>query len=153
MLIAEDGQKLGMYTKIRALQIAKQKKLDLVQVSTGTPIVCKIMDFGKVKYQQAKSAKKKNKISQNQSITKQIQVKYVTQKHDLDLKHKHVKEFLEKGYKVKYTMKLQDAPRQESMIIDRFKTNLKQFTDFATWDNPSKGVYKTISVTMSPLRK
>jgi translation initiation factor IF-3 len=103
-LIGEDGEQIGIVPIAEALQIAGSKGLDLVEVaSNAKPPVCRIMDYGKFKYEQKKKfqeAKKKQSTSQ----VKEIKVRPKTGDHDLDVKLRHVKRFLENRDKVKISM-------------------------------------------------
>lgn len=160
VLISESGQKMGIYSKINAMSLAKIQKLDLVQLSQakmGSPAVCKLMDYSKIKYEEKKN-EKKNKQSSTSSITKEIQFTYNTEKHDLETKNRHVMEFLEKGHKVKYTMKLKngqgprrDDERYESLVFGKYAENISAFDGKAKWENPKSINFGTISVVLSPL--
>lgn len=87
-----------------ALKIAYEKELDLVEVApNSSPPVCKIMDFGKYKYQVEVSAKEKRK-KQTQIVVKEIKLRPKIDKNDLEIKKNKIVKFLEKGYKVKVTM-------------------------------------------------
>ncbi len=101
LVIDEDGTKLGVMPTLKALQIAREKGLDLVEVSpNATPPVCRIMDYGKYKYQQQKKmheAKKKQKTIE----VKTIKVRPRTDEHDMQVRIKQARKFLEKGNKVK----------------------------------------------------
>jgi translation initiation factor IF-3 len=84
--------------------MAAEKELDLVEVSpTAVPPVCRIMDFGKFKYQQSKKLQEAKK-KQVQVQLKEVKLRPKTDDHDLDFKIKHVKRFLEEGNKAKITM-------------------------------------------------
>ena len=100
-LIADDGKQLGIVPTIDALRLAKEQELDLVEVSpTAVPPVCKIMDYGKFKYQIAKKAhdaKKKQAVIH----IKEMKLGLKIEEHDLMFKVKHLREFLEEGNKVK----------------------------------------------------
>lgn len=100
-LIAEDGKQLGIVPTVDALRMAREQELDLVEVSPKTnPPVCKIMDYGKYKYQIAKKlaeAKKKQTVIQ----VKEMKLGLKIDEHDLGFKIKHIREFLNDGCKVK----------------------------------------------------
>lgn len=100
-LIAEDGRQLGIVPTTDAIRLAKEQELDLVEVSpSATPPVCKIMDYGKFKYQIAKKAhdaKKKQAVIH----IKEMKLGLKIEEHDLMFKLKHLKEFLQEGNKVK----------------------------------------------------
>jgi translation initiation factor IF-3 len=100
-LIDDDGSMLGVMPTYDALRIAREKELDLVEVSPkAAPPVCRIMDYGKYKYQVAKKAaeaKKKQTIIQ----VKEMKLGLKIEDHDLQFKLKHLRGFLEEGNKVK----------------------------------------------------
>ncbi len=100
-LIDDSGKQLGIVATVEALRMAREQDLDLVEVSPKTnPPVCKIMDYGKFKYQLAKKAheaKKKQAVVQ----IKEMKLGLKIEEHDLAFKMKHMKEFLGDGYKVK----------------------------------------------------
>jgi translation initiation factor IF-3 len=103
-LISLDGQQLGIMSTQQALESARQEGYDLVEVSPNSdPPVCKIMDYGKYKYQASKrfqEGKKKSKAFQ----IKEIRLRPHTEEHDLGFKIKNLKKFLEKKDRVKVTI-------------------------------------------------
>jgi translation initiation factor IF-3 len=104
-LIGADGENVGVVTPARAMQMAEEAGLDLVEISpTAVPPVCKIMDFGKFKYETQKreaEARKKQKIIE----IKEIKFRPGTDTHDYDVKMRSVVKFLEEGDKVKVTLR------------------------------------------------
>ena len=103
-VIGQEGQQLGVLSLKKALELATQEELDLVEVAPNAdPPVCKIMDFGKFKYQQNKrtqEAKKKQTVIQ----VKEVKVRPKTDEHDLQVKIRHIKRFLGQKDKAKVTM-------------------------------------------------
>ncbi len=103
-MIDETGQQLGIMAPPQALTIARQKGLDLVEISpTAVPPVCRIMDFGKYQYQEQKrtrEAKKHQKVIE----VKEIKFRPKVDEHDYDFKKKHIERFLADGDKVKATI-------------------------------------------------
>lgn len=100
-LIADEGQQLGIVPTIEALRLAKEQELDLVEVSpTAVPPVCKIMDYGKFKYQ---IAKKSHEAKKKQVVVhiKEMKLGLKIEEHDLMFKVKHLREFLGEGNKLK----------------------------------------------------
>ena len=104
-LISDEGEKLGIVPIEKALDIASEKKLDLVLVSPNSNVpVCKIMNYGKYKFEQSKKekeAKKKQKIQE----TKEIRITPNIEEHDFGFKAKNARKFLEDGNKVKITVR------------------------------------------------
>jgi translation initiation factor IF-3 len=99
-----DGEQLGVLSLTDALAEAIKAGLDLVEVSpTAAPPVCRIMDYGKFRYQQSKKIQVSKK-SQTVIQVKEIRLRPKTEEHDLEVKIKHVKKFLEQHNKVKISM-------------------------------------------------
>ena len=99
--MAEDGSQVGVIATGEALMMAREKDLDLVEVaSNASPPVCRIMDFGKYKYQLEISEKEKRK-KQTQIVIKEIKLRPKIDKNDLSIKKKQIEKFLKKGSKVK----------------------------------------------------
>lgn len=104
-IIGESGEKLGVYDIQEALSIAEQKELDLVLVApNNVPPVCKIMNYGKYKFEQAKREKEARK---NQKVfeVKEIRITPNIDEHDFQFKCKNARKFLEEGNKVKVTVR------------------------------------------------
>ncbi|MBF9046761.1 translation initiation factor IF-3 [Rhodobacterales bacterium LSUCC0031] len=104
-LIGAEGENLGVLSPIRALELAEQAGLDLVEISpTAEPPVCKIMDFGKYKYETQKreaEARKKQKVIE----IKEVKFRPNTDTHDYEVKMRSVTKFLDNGDKVKVTLR------------------------------------------------
>ena len=104
-IIDENGQKLGVYPIEKAIDIAYEKDLDLVLVApNANPAVCKIMNYGKYKFEQAKKEKESRK-NQKSVEVKELRVGPNIGDHDFDFKCKNARNFLEAGNKVKFTLK------------------------------------------------
>jgi translation initiation factor IF-3 len=103
-VIGADGEALGVIPTSKALEMAEQQQLDLVEVSpTADPPVCRIMDYGKFKYQQSKKLQEAKKKQVHVEV-KEIKLRPKTDDHDLMFKIKHVRRFLEEGNKAKVTL-------------------------------------------------
>jgi translation initiation factor IF-3 len=99
-----EGQQLGVISLTDALAEAVKSGLDLVEVSpTAEPPVCRVMDYGKFRYQQSKKVQVSKK-SQTVIQVKEIRLRPKTEEHDLEVKIKHVRKFLEQHNKVKISM-------------------------------------------------
>lgn len=104
-VISETGEKLGTMSSKDAIDIAIEKDLDLVLVSpNANPPVCKIMNYGKYKFEQAKREKEAKK-KQKSFEVKEIRVTPNTEDHDFNFKVKNARKFLESGFKVKVTVR------------------------------------------------
>jgi len=103
-LISADGQQLGIMSTYEALNAARQAGMDLVEVSPNAdPPVCKIMDYGKYKYQASKKTQEGKKKTRTLQI-KEIRLRPHTDEHDLGFKVRNMKKFLEKKDKVKVSV-------------------------------------------------
>ena len=103
-LVDEEGEQLGVVPTDEALELSRNKGLDLVEVSgKSDPPVCRIMDYGKFKYQ---ASKKQHEAKKKQVVVKvkEIKMRPKTEEHDFQFKLKHAREFLEAGNKVKVTV-------------------------------------------------
>ena len=97
---------MGVVPKYEALNRAREVGLDLVEVApTSDPPVCRIMDYGKWQYEQKRKIREAHKKSHHHNVTlKEIRLRPETDPHDLDIKLRHGREFLEKGHKLQFTM-------------------------------------------------
>ena len=118
-VISSDGKNLGTFATQEAINVAKQEGLDLIEISpNANPPICKIIDVGKYKYdlqKKANKAKKKQKIIN----LKEIKLRPVTEIHDYNFKIKNAKKFLEKGDKVKFTVKFRGREMQHTHLGDK----------------------------------
>ncbi len=104
-LIDEQGQQRGILPTAEALEIAQNSGLDLVEVSPNAkPPVCKLVDYGKFKFEQEKKLREAKK-KQKQVKLKEIRMQPKIEEHDLNFKTKHIREFLEEGCKVKVSVR------------------------------------------------
>jgi translation initiation factor IF-3 len=103
-VIGEDGEQLGIFMTKEAVRIAQERNLDLIEiVPTATPPVCKIMDFGKYRYEMSKREKLQKK-HQVTSQVKEVRFHPTTDTHDFEFKTRHAREFIAEGHKVKATV-------------------------------------------------
>ena len=125
-VIASDGGNLGAMPLKKAIELAKQEDLDLIEISpNASPPVCKIMDMGKYKYdlqKKANQAKKKQKIVS----LKEIKMRPVTETHDYEFKVKNAKKFIAKGDKVKFTIKFKGRELQHSHLGNELMNKIKE---------------------------
>lgn len=124
VVITEAGENLGTITPAAALAIAKEQELDLVEVSPqAVPPVCRIIDYGKLQYHQAKQAQQA-KAKQKKVETKGVRLGYRTEKHDLFFKKTQAEKFMLKGNKIKIDMMLRG---REKAMAEKAKENLRAF--------------------------
>ena len=138
-LIGEDGQQLGIMSSREAMKIAREAELDLVKIAPqAKPPVCKIIDYGKYRYELArkeKEAKKKQKTIE----VKEVRLSPNIDENDLNTKMNNARKFLEKGNKVKVTLRFRGRElahvEQTKGILDEFAEKL---SDIAVIDKPAK---------------
>ena len=115
-VINSDGQNLGTLSTQEAINIAKQKGLDLIEISPkANPPVCKIIDIGKYKYDLQKKANKAKKKQKTINL-KEIKLRPVTEIHDYNFKIKNAQKFLSKGDKVKFTVLFKGREMQHTHL-------------------------------------
>ena len=115
-VINSDGQNLGTLSTQEAINIAKQKGLDLIEISPkANPPVCKIIDIGKYKYDLQKKANKAKKKQKTINL-KEIKLRPVTEIHDYNFKIKNAQKFLSKGDKVKFTVLFRGREMQHTHL-------------------------------------
>ena len=103
-MIDDEGNQVGILPPYEALKMARERNLDLVEISpTATPPVCRIMDFGKFLYQQEKKDREAKK-HQKQIVVKEVKFRINVDDHDYETKKNHVLRFLDDGDKVKATI-------------------------------------------------
>lgn len=138
-LIGENGEQLGIIPLMDALKLARDAELDLVKIApTAKPPVCKIIDYGKYRYELArkeKEARKKQKVIE----LKEVRLSPNIDTNDLNTKMGAARKFLEKGDKVKVTLRFRGREMahmfKSKYILDNFAESLK---DIAVVDKPSK---------------
>ena len=117
-VVDSDGKQLGVIDRIKALEIATQRELDLVLVSEkANPPVCRIMDYGKYKFEQEKKAKEARKKS-HQTEVKEVKMRYKIDKHDYDVRIGQATKFLKSGDKVKCTVIFRGREIQHSNLAE-----------------------------------
>lgn len=123
-VIDSEGVNHGVIPIARALELAREQEADLVEVSPlAKPPVCKITDYGKLQYQDAKQEQQK-KAKQKKVDTKGIRLGFRTDKHDLFFKKTQAEKFLMKGHKVRVELWLRG---REKAMLDKAVVNLKEF--------------------------
>ena len=125
-VIGEDGEKIGILSLDVAIEMAENKDLDLVLVAPNAkPVVCKIMNYGKYKFEQAKKEKESRK-NQKAIEIKEIRVTPNIGEHDFNFKSKNARGFLEDGNKVKFTVRFRG---RELNNIKTGETILNKFVE------------------------
>ena len=152
-LIGEDGQQLGIMSSREAMKIAREAELDLVKIAPqAKPPVCKIIDYGKYRYELArkeKEAKKKQKTIE----VKEVRLSPNIDSNDLNTKIASARKFIEKGNKVKVTLRFRGremAHVQSSRhILDEFA---KALEDIALVDKPAKMEGRSMAIFLTEKR-
>ena len=115
-VIASNGENLGIINTNKAISMAKEEGLDLIEIAPNAkPPVCKIFDMGKYKYEAQKKANKAKK-RQKKIELKEIKLRPVTETHDYNFKLKNALKFLSKGDKVKFTIRFKGRELQHSNL-------------------------------------
>ncbi len=135
-VIGEDGEQIGIMPTRDAIKLAAERGYDLVEVSpTARPPVCKIMDYGRYKYELAKKAKDAKKKQRSLQL-KEMRFRPKTEDHDYTFKMRHVREFLNQGNKVKVLVVFRGRERAHvefgQKILDKLKADLKDVGEPAT---------------------
>jgi translation initiation factor IF-3 len=130
-VIDTDGSQLGIMPPQEALQLAEEKELDLVLLSDkADPPVCRIMDYGKYKFEQEKKAREARK-KQHTADVKEVKMRYKIEEHDYNVRVKQAERFLKDGDKVKATVMFRGREIQHSDLAEdllkRMATDLEPF--------------------------
>jgi len=150
-VIAPDGEQLGIMDVPEALQRAHVFGLDLVEVAPGVdPPVCKIMDYGKYRYEESKKEHERKK-KQATVVLKEIKLRPKTEEHDLAYKVKRAQGFLEEKCKVKVTVMFRGReithPEQARILIDRI---LAMLGDEVLIEQPAKFEGRNMTMILGP---
>lgn len=153
-VVKEDGEQLGVLSIREALEKAEQLGKDLVEIApNATPPVCKIIDFGKFRYQQTKKDKESKK-SQHQVKVKEVKLRPNTDVHDLNTKVNHAKDFLSKGNKVKVICMFRGRQMLHIDLGTKLLENFaSQLEDISTVEMPSKLLGKNMTMVLAPAGK
>ena len=152
-MVGENGEQLGIMPAKDALKLAKDVELDLVKIApTAKPPVCKIIDYGKYRYELArkeKEAKKKQKVIE----VKEVRLSPNIDDNDLNTKINAARKFIEKGNKVKVTLRFRGREMahmfKSKYILDDFAEKL---ADIATVDKPAKVEGRSIVLFLTAKR-
>lgn len=127
-VIGEDGRQLGVMTRAEALELARTQNTDLVEVAPqAVPPVCRLMDFGKFQYDRAKKEREARR-AQKQVEVKEIRMRPKTGEHDINVRLRRARRFLEDGSKVKVRVRFRgreiDHPEVAKELLDRVAVEL-----------------------------
>jgi len=150
-VVDEEGQMLGVMSPAEAMRLAGERGVDLVEIAPkAEPPVCKIIDFGKFRYEQQKRDKLQKK-NQHQQQLKEIRFKAATDTHDFDFKTRHAREFLLDGDKVKASVFFRGREIVHSALgIEMLKRFVAALEDVSKVDQEIKMEGNNCSVILSP---
>lgn len=150
-VIDTDGSQLGIMKTADALEIAYGKDLDLVCMSpNATPAVCKIMDYGKYRFDQAKREKESRK---NQKVIemKEIRLGLSIDKHDFETKGNHAKKFLQDGHKVKVSIRFRGREMGHPEIgLENMNRFAEYCAEYAVVEKPAKMEGRNMLMFLAP---
>lgn len=151
-VIGPDNKQVGVMTLNDALNLARQSEVDLVEISpNAVPPVCRVVDFGKYRYEQAKKEKESKK-HQHASTVKEVQLSPRIDPHDLGIKTMHAVGFLCEDMKVKISLKFRGREMAHTEFgFDVIKKFLTEIAPFGHPDFPPKLIGRGINVMVSPL--
>lgn len=150
-VVLEDGSSPGVMSTRDALKMAQDANLDLVEINPrSNPPVCKILDYGKFKYDEKKKAAAARK-TQKQSELKELTFRPNTDEHDLGIKLQTAKEFLKEGNKVKFAIRFRGREITHPQLgKDKLEWLLKELTDLISGTPQVFTEGKVMSMTVSP---
>ncbi len=153
MVVDENGEQLGVLQTAEALRIAEERGLDLVEVApNGRPPVCKIMDYGKFKYEQSKKARKARQASHTVKV-KTIQFRPKTDDHDYEFKKKHIIKFLEAGNKVKVVMRFRGREITHMDLAMEFLNHLtEELAEYGVRESAPQREGRLITFVLAPIK-
>ncbi|MGH7546218.1 MAG: translation initiation factor IF-3 [Gemmatimonadota bacterium] len=153
-VIGATGDQLGILSVQEALAKARSEGLDLVEVAPQSrPPVCRIMDYGKYKYEQARKARQAKK-KQHQIELKEIKFRPKIEEHDIEFKLKHARRFLEEGNKVKLTLMFRGReaahPELGEQVLQRV---VEAVSDLGQIETHMKPEGRTLTMVLAPRKK
>lgn len=150
-VVDAEGNQLGIMETRQALSLAREQGLDLVEVApTAQPPVCRILDYGKFKYDTSKKNKEAKKKSHTVDI-KQIRLRYGTEQHDLDYRVKDARRFLEEGDKVQLILQFRGREMSHPEIGRAQMEKLTQaVADLAVVERPPAMEGRRMTMLLSP---
>lgn len=153
-LIDEQGNQRGIVPTAEALEIARKVGLDLVEVSpTANPPVCKLLDYGKYRFEQEKKLRE-SKRKQKAIKIKEIRMQPKIEEHDLGFKTKHIKEFLDDGSKVKVTVRFRGRELAHTELgRNVLEKVLESLGESFVVDKPPQMDGRMMSMFLSPKRR
>lgn len=153
LVVDEEGEQLGILDTNEALRLAEERGLDLVEVAPGArPPVCRIMDYGKFKYEASKKARKARQAAHTVKV-KTVQFRPKTDDHDYNFKKKHIISFLEAGNKVKVVMRFRGREITHLDLAINFLEHLnEEIKEWGTPESKPQREGRQISYVIAPVK-
>ena len=150
-MVSDTGEQLGILPIQQALELARSKDMDLVEVAAeAVPPVCRIMDFGKYKYTQSRRQKEARK-KQTTIMVKEVKLGPKTDTHDFDFKAKHVRRFIEEGNKAKVTVRFKGREMAHTELGWKMLHKMTELmADVASVENHPRMEGRMLSMILSP---
>lgn len=154
LVIDQDGEQLGVKSRFEALNIAYDQNLDLVCVAPNAkPPVCRIMDYGKYRFEQQKKVKEMKKNSKVVSL-KETQLSVTIDTHDKDVKLKRTIKWLESGDKVKIAIRFRGRQLAHIDLGEKIlKSFVKECEEYCVVEKPAKMEGRTLTAILAPKKK
>ena len=152
-MIGSDGQQLGIMSSYAALRLAEESDLDLVKISpTANPPVCKIMDYGKFKFEQGKKEKESRK-NQKMVELKEVRLSMTIDTNDLNVKSRQAQKFLECGNKVMVSIRMRGRQNAHAVLGFEVMNKFFDILNGAVMDKKPAVEGRTITMFLSPSKQ
>ena len=151
-LVDAENNQVGIVERLFALEKSREANLDLVEVSpTSDPPVCRIMDYGKWVYEQKRKVREARKKTHHAGGLKEVRLRPETDTHDIEIKVKHAREFIEKGHKVQFTLIFRGRQMlhkdKGAAVLTRIVESL---SDIAKVDRSNEMMGKRMTLVVAP---
>lgn len=151
-LVDAENNQVGIVERLFAQEKAREASLDLVEVSpTSDPPVCRIMDYGKWVYEQKRKVREARKKTHHAGGLKEVRLRPETDMHDIEIKVKHAREFIEKGHKVQFTLIFRGRQmlhkEKGAAVLTRIVESL---SDLAKVDRSNEMMGKRMTLVIAP---
>ena len=149
-VIGPEGTNLGLMHSSKALELAKNAGLDLIEISPqAKPPVCRILDFGKYLYEESKKQKDNKQVTNK---LKEVKFRVSIDKHDFDTKLRHAEQFLYKGNKVKLSLQFRGRENEHRQLgFNRLNLAAKELSGVSSADDSPRLVGRQVGMVLSPL--
>ena len=151
-LVDAENNQVGIVERLFALEKSREANLDLVEVSpTSDPPVCRIMDYGKWVYEQKRKVREARKKTHHAGGLKEVRLRPETDAHDIEIKVKHAREFIEKGHKVQFTLIFRGRQMlHKDKGADVLSKIVESLSDLAKVDRSNEMMGKRMTLVVSP---